>query len=295
MSDEEVLALQQQMPDNNVSDVESQEYATGGLFNRKFEGDGEQSNTLPIWMRYAPIVGSTIGAITALFDKPDYSSADLVKRAYMITPRQISSTPIGNYITYNPLDKNYYANQLRSGAAAGRRSIMNLAGGNTSAAMANILASDYNTLGKFGELNRQAEEYNQTQKERVATFNRATDQFNAESAYRAAAANQQAQLDAAKLSLSGAQYAAQLRDAERARIAQNRSANFTNLFDNLGALGEENFAFNQAKDNKFLRFKPKGKSGSSFYEGPIFDKDGNELTMFALGGMLTKKSTKKRR
>jgi hypothetical protein len=51
---------------------------------------------------------------------------------------------------------------------------------------------DYNTLGKIGELGRQADEYNMTQRERVGTFNRGTNQTNADLGLRAAMANQNA-------------------------------------------------------------------------------------------------------
>jgi hypothetical protein len=38
-----------------------------------------------------------------------------------------------------------------------------------------------------------------------------------------------------------------MRDSIDKTVAASRSANLTNLFDNLGAIGRENFTFNQAQ------------------------------------------------
>lgn len=202
---------------------------------------GIDEKLLPTWMRYAPIAGSAISAVSSLFDKPDYSNAEAIERASQVTPRQVSYTPLGDYITYRPFDTNYYLNALRSGAAASRRLLANTSGGNRGALASTILASDYNTLIKEGELARQAEEYNRAQQLQAAEFNRGTNQTNAEMSLQASKANQDAYLDAARLGLSGITASSQMRESIDQNLANQRSANLTNLFNNLGALGEENY------------------------------------------------------
>lgn len=50
--------------------------------------------------------------------------------------------PIGNYLAYNPFDRNYYTNSLNAQAGATRRAIAN-SGGSAGQRMAALLASDY--------------------------------------------------------------------------------------------------------------------------------------------------------
>ena len=64
------------------------------------------------YLRYTPILGSTIGALQGLLDKPDYSSADAILEASRDAGRYmpIKAKTIGNYLTYTPFDRNYYTN-----------------------------------------------------------------------------------------------------------------------------------------------------------------------------------------
>ena len=97
-------------------------------------------------LRYAPAVGSGINVITDMFgitNKPDYSNAELIGDV-ADTLTDIDYTPIGNYLTYRPLDRNYYTNKLGAQAGATRRSIVNQSGGNRAVAMAGLLAADNN-------------------------------------------------------------------------------------------------------------------------------------------------------
>jgi hypothetical protein len=49
--------------------------------------------------------------VAGLTNKPDYSNADMIVRAASATPK-VSYTPLGNYLTYKPLDRDFYANKL---------------------------------------------------------------------------------------------------------------------------------------------------------------------------------------
>lgn len=204
------------------------------------------------WLRYAPAVGAGLGVISdlvGLTNKPDYTNADLVGGvADNLTDIEVS--PIGNYLTYRPLDRNYYLNKLNAQAGATRRAIVNQSGGNRATAVAGLLAADYNALGRMGDLARQAEEYNMAQRERVEAFNRGTNQFNSEMALKAAIARQRND----ELRLKARTIQAQLRDQAEARASAGRTANLTNLFDSLGEIGREEFSRNMIQSNPALYY-----------------------------------------
>ena len=204
-------------------------------------------------LRYAPAVGSAIGAATSLLSKPDYTPSDTVLEAANqlgnYTP--ISYNPIGNYLSYNPFDRNYYTNKLNAQAGATRRAIMNTSNPSRNAA---LLAADYNAQGKLGDLARQAEEYNLAQRQAVEQFNRGTNQANAEMGLRAAMANQETALKARSSRLSGIAQAMQMRDAIDNRRSASISSNLTNLFNNLGNIGKEEYIMDMIRKNPFLLY-----------------------------------------
>ena len=206
----------------------------------------ENNDLLPTYLRYAPIVGSAIGTISSLLSKPDESSANAIltaaREAGQYTP--ISFNPIGDYIQYNPFDRDYYINKLNAESGAARRAIINQSSGNRGNTMAGILAADYNAQNQLGALARQAEEYNLAQKQKVAEFNRGTNMFNTEGIFKADTANQAAGMQAGNTLLQGTMQAERLRQAARQQLAAERSANLTNLFNNLGNIGRENMNFN---------------------------------------------------
>ena len=206
----------------------------------------ENNDLLPTYLRYAPIVGSAIGTISSLLSKPDESSANAIltaaREAGQYTP--ISFNPIGDYIQYNPFDRDYYINKLNAESGAARRAIINQSSGNRGNAMAGILAADYNAQNQLGALARQAEEYNLAQRQKVAEFNRGTNMFNTEGIFKADTANQAARMQARNTLLQGTMQAERLRQAARQQLAAERSANLTNLFNNLGNIGRENMNFN---------------------------------------------------
>lgn len=197
------------------------------------------------YLRYAPVIGSAINVFTdlaGLTNKPDYSNADSLIAATQ-NLRDVRPPSIGDYIRYTPFDRMFYLNQLNANAGATRRGLMDIAGGNRGAAMAGLLASDYNTLGKIGELARQAEEYNLANRFKTAEFNRGTNQFNSEMDLKAQMANNQN----TSIKLDVLAKAAAIRDAIDARVGAARSANLTNFFDNLGNIGWEEANRNMTK------------------------------------------------
>ena len=214
------------------------------------KGDRGDNNSKLTWLRYAPVVGAAIGLGQNLFSRPDYASADTIleaaNQAGNYTP--IGYTPIGNYLQYRPFDRNFYLNKLNAQAGATRRAIMNTTSPSRNAA---LLAADYNAQGRLGDLARQAEEYNLAQRQAVETFNRGTNQANAEMGLKAAMANQEAALKAKSSKLSGIAQAMAVRDAVDARRGASMSANLTNLFDSLGNIGID--AYNREDRDKLIR------------------------------------------
>ena len=204
------------------------------------------------WLRYAPAVGAGLGVLTDALgwtNSPDYGNADLVGSA-VDNLTNVEFTPIGNYLTYRPLDRNYYINKLNAQAGATRRAIVNQSGGNRATALAGLLAADYNAQNVLGDLARQAEEYNFNQRKEVETFNRGTNQFNSEMGLKASIANQAND----KLRLQARTTQAQLRDQADARASAGRAANLTNLFDSLGEIGREEFSRNMIQTNPALYY-----------------------------------------
>lgn len=201
-------------------------------------------------LRYAPVVGAAIGLGQNLFSKPDYTSANAILEAANQAGNYIpiGYTPIGNYLQYKPFDRNFYLNKLNAQAGATRRAIMNTTSPSRNAA---LLAADYNAQGRFGDLARQAEEYNLAQRQAVEQFNRGTDQANAEMGLKAAMANQEAALKARSSRLSGVAQAMAVRDAVDARRGASMSANLTNLFDSLGNIGIDDY--NREDRDKLIR------------------------------------------
>ena len=216
---------------------------------------GNKSNLS--YLRYAPALMSGISVFTDLFSKPDYSAADRIA-SVDIQPALVSADPISQYLSYKPLDRMFYINQLNKNTAANRRAIQNTSGGNRAAALASLLASDYNYGESLGKLARQAEEYNQAQKEKVAGFNRQTEMFNSQQSMQAQSVNAQSRNDATKMRLAQAEEVAKLRQAARNAYDTRRSSNLNNFINNLGNIGWEDYQREWINSNPALYYNLSG-------------------------------------
>lgn len=232
-----------------------------------------QGNTKGSWLanlRYLPVLGAGVNVFTDAMgwtNKPDYSNADMITVSASGIPN-VKATPVGQYLRYTPLDRLFYINQLNSQAGATRRALLNTSGGNRGAAMAGLLAADFNAQNQLGQLARQAEEYNLGMRERVASFNRATDMFNSEADLKA----QQANVDVGKIKVSAAQAAANMRDIIDSRVAAAKSANLTNLFNSLGDIGREEFQRNMVNSNRAMYYTI-GSDGTISYKPAFYNLD----------------------
>lgn len=243
---------------------------TEDLWNKSIAGTDEgnkgDNNNKLTWLRYAPVVGAAIGLGQNIFSKPDYSNADAIlnaaNQAGNYTP--ISYDPIGNYLQYRPLDRNYYINKLNAQAGATRRAIMNTTSPSRDAA---LLAADYNAQGRLGDLARKAEEYNLAQRQAVEAFNRGTNMANSEMGLKAAMANQEAALKARSAKLSGVTQAMAMRDAIDARRGASMNANLTNFFNSLGDIGREEVMKAWINENPALYYTISTGGAGTPYKG----------------------------
>ena len=232
-----------------------------GTYTIKGKG-GEDENPFPKpsnWP-FGLAAALQLGSLGYNILKPaDYSNADALlsasKNAGIYKP--VEFRPIGNYLTYRPLDIWYEQNRLNANARATDRAIMN-SGVNQGAKNAALLASGYNNQIALGNLYRQALEYNDALRKQVEEFNRGTDMFNSEGFLKRDMANQDAASRAAGYNLEGQRAAYAMRQAVDDAKANAISA---------GMSGLANLAYNYGttKDqNNLLRWL--GKSGAN---GPI--------------------------
>lgn len=213
----------------------------------------ERGRKRQTWTRYAPIIGSGLASLSDLFSRPDYGSADMIG-GVGLGAEAAGYAPIGNYLSYRPLDRDFYINKMNQQAAATRRALQNTSGGNRLNAQAGILAADYNYGQSIGDLARQAEEYNQQLRERVEAFNRGTNMFNTETGLKASMFNAESRNAAKRARLGQATTAAQMRQAIKDQDAARRSANITNFLQGLGDMGWENFNANMINSNPALYY-----------------------------------------
>ena len=211
-------------------------------------GAKAKDNLLPTkgwesYLRYAPALGPALLVGHTLANKPDYSYANELEEAanQYVGGLNTNITPkfLGDYLAYRPFDRLFYANELGAQQAANRSAIMNAGNANRGATMAALLGSGYNDNVGLGKLFREGEEYNLAQRQKVAEFNRATNQYNSQADLTAQQAN--ARLNAAKAEmLLNSKYmtTAMKQDIDDAR-ASTIAANLSGLFDSLGGIGTE--------------------------------------------------------
>lgn len=200
-------------------------------------------------IRYAGIFGPAVGlGLQALgVGKPDYSRMDAAVEAASGSPAFAQYKPIGNYLTYNPMDIWYEQNRMNANSRATDRAILN----NSSpigTKTAGLLANGYNSQIASGNLFRQAQEYNDAQRQKVAEFNRGTDMYNAN-------AFNQNSITNAEIANRNRQFKAQMQmDAARQRMAADAAwnqgiyGNVSGLFKGLSDIGRENAQHNMIAD-----------------------------------------------
>ena len=198
-------------------------------------------------LRYAPAIGlgaAVISDALGITNNPEYENAARIEAASRADYKPVGFERLGNYLKYKPFDTDYLLNRMDADAAASRRAIANQSAGNRGAAIAGILASDYNTIGRLGEAKIAADKENFARRAQVEEFNRATNQYNSQGALQADTANQGAYANALGRRLTGLTTAAQMRQGIKDAAEANRAANISEFLSALGDIGYENKSMN---------------------------------------------------
>ena len=198
-------------------------------------------------LRYAPAIGlgaAVISDALGITNNPEYENAARIEAASKADYKPVGFERLGNYLKYKPFDTDYLLNRMDADAAASRRAIANQSAGNRGAAIAGILASDYNTIGRLGEAKIAADKENFARRAQVEEFNRATNQYNSQGALQADIANQGAYANALGRRLTGLTTAAQMRQGIKDAAEANRAANISEFLSALGDIGYENKSMN---------------------------------------------------
>ena len=198
-------------------------------------------------LRYAPAIGlgaAVLSDALGLTNNPEYENAARIEAASRADYKPVGFERLGNYLKYQPFDTDYLLNRMDADAAASRRAIANQSAGNTGAAIAGLLASDYNTIGRLGEAKIAADKENFARRAQVEEFNRATNQYNSQGALQADIANQGAYANAIGRRLTGLTTAAQMRQGIKDAAEANRAANISEFLSALGDIGYENKSMN---------------------------------------------------
>lgn len=264
----------------------------------------------PEYLRYAPTVLSGLGVLTdtlGLTNRPDYTlSRGLSNLAGNTRYRPINYTPVGEYLTYKPVDTVKQAIDQRAAHQAVARNLMNISGGNRGTLAAGLLANNYQDVVNSGNAIFNANLGNRKTEEGVGTFNRGTDTTNAQGSLSAQQANQNAYMNAQQQ--RNALYAAALeaREKERALSFANRNANLLQFTNNLGEIGRENWAQNRLnwliRNGYYRRYndvistpiKKKSKEGkTSKIKEPVYYTNFAEWAFNRMnGGKLNRKKNK---
>ena len=193
-------------------------------------------------LMYAPIVGSTgqvmLDAL-GVTNNPDYTNARNIEAMADKIP-YISANPIGDYMGYNPVDRQNIINNINANAAANRTALKNQSNGNRATAAQHLLQSDYNTLKSLGDFGINAEAENQNRRQAMLKHNTAINQYNSENALRAATANREIDKFKAQQYVQAASLRQRLNDEAEAA----RALNINNLFTNSGNLGKQIYSQN---------------------------------------------------
>ena len=192
-------------------------------------------------------IDEVIGEDGPLFPKMptcpiDYSNADALikasKEAGNFVP--VDFRPIGDYLTYKPLDIWYGQNKLNAQARSAERAILN-SGANQGTQIGGLMANAYNTGIQSGNLYRQGQEYNDALAKQTGEFNKDTSKFNSEGFLKAGIASQDAASRAAGYKLEGQKAAYAMRQALEDDKSKAISAGISGIGSALMAMADTKY------------------------------------------------------
>ena len=182
-------------------------------------------------LQYMPAIGSILQAVNK--QKPDYSNSDLISKGRRGI-RDVRGRTIGHYLAYNPYDINYEADKIRQTGLSTQRAMENTAD-NRGQLLASMALLNNNINGQYGDLRRNAMDYNDQQRKLVEDFNRQTDIQNAQFGMQADQANSSLDVNRAQLY----ENEAKLRDQIESAVSRSNSSNVSNALTNIGNIGKQ--------------------------------------------------------
>ena len=210
---------------------------TTGSSNSNTNRPAFRTNNLAQAFRAVPVVGSTINAIGDAFgwrNKEDYTWSDRIGDAAR-TIRNVKSTPIGGYMSYNPYDVDYEMNRLQNIGLGTQGALLDTAGGNSLAARNAMLTLNNNLTSQMGDARRKGAEYNDNLRRIIQQFNTGIDQFNAGQSMNSQIYNQRADEERVNDIIRQAMLA----DSIQSATSQARSTEETAALNNAGQWGND--------------------------------------------------------
>ena len=198
------------------------------------EGIGPQSS----FLRYAPVVGSGIGALVSTLFGPDYTYADQL-RALAGKYNPISAPALSGYRRYAPYDINLANAEAMAQQASLQRG--NRATANRATQMAHAIALENAYEKAAASRNLAWQEANEARRAAVDQYNLGINKANADIVQNYDRINQ----DIRDRRIRMLQAAAAAQDASATAWSENVSNNVTNFFNQLGNLGKDQWSKNQ--------------------------------------------------
>lgn len=200
--------------------------------------------------RYAPAIQSGLNVLGDMFgitNKPDYSNVELLERSIR-QPRMLGYSPVGRYISYNPIDENYILNRQAQIGNSTLNAIRNLAAGNRAQSLSQLAAAAYNTQLAQGEQSLKTRTANMAERSNVLKHNNELDLNNAQRADAIAKYNQAEQQAYDNMLLNTRAKEAQMREAILSASEAAKNSNWNTFAQNLGLIGNENMQWNWMYD-----------------------------------------------
>lgn len=212
------------------------------------DNDNVKFNTTGL--RYAPAIQSGLNVLGDMFgitNRPDYSNVELLERSIR-QPRMLGYSPVGRYISYNPIDENYILNRQAQIGNSTSNAIRNLAAGNRAQSLSQLAAAAYNTQLAQGEQSLKTRAANMAERANVLKHNNELDLNNAQRADAIARYNQAEQQAYDNMLLNTRAREAQMREAILSASETAKNSNWNTLAQNLGLIGNENMQWNWMYD-----------------------------------------------
>lgn len=240
------------------------------------------------WPRYVGMFGPVAGLLAAPFTKPNDKYYRESINAVNSRPVLATPTLIGDYEVPNPFALWDAQNKADATRLATNRAIMNN-NGSVGQKMTGLIANDNNYYTGIGNLVRTAQEYNNNDENRVKTFNRGTNQYNAGAINRFALANAEAQNQNNQFKANALMNYGNQMAAREDLWKQGILGNVNQLFANIGELGKENAIGNQVAalgnngvfgvlNNDMLNYGIAGRSAKKKSKGGKLNKRRKGLT-----------------